>query len=180
MTYNIFLSRYSNNDKIIKNSFSRRTSLAMSSYISDQIRVDIATKKIFTPKKGRDQGEVEFSALILPSKLPKRNLDEIMGEKDYVIKNVKNRFIKSTNKEYKDHYFLQDSERISYFWSENDKNIAELETSGNKSKNPNNKMRLYNLYLFASPVAHKHFPKELGVTYKDLREIDEKAIEWIC
>lgn len=148
----------------------------MSSYISDQIRVDIATKKIFTPKQGRDQGEVEFSALILPSKTPKRNLDEIMGEKDYVVKSIKNRFIKPANKEYEDHYFLQDSERISYFWSENDKNISELEKSGNKNKNPNNKMRLYNLYLFASPVAHKHFPKELGVTHKDLREIDEKAV----
>lgn len=176
MTYNIFLSRYSNNDKIIKNSFSRRTSLGMSSYISDQMRVDMTTRQIFTPKKGRDQGEVEFSALILPRKTPKNILDEIMGEKEYVIKNIKNRFVKPPIKDYEDHYFLQDSERISYFWSENDKNISELETSGNKSKNPNNKMRLYNLYLFASPVAHKHFPKELGVTYKDLREIDEKAI----
>src|SRR5690554_3947424 len=100
MTYNIFLSRYSNNDKIIKNSFSRNTSLSMSAYISYKMRFDLNTRQIFYPKKGRDQGEVEFSALIIPGKITKKNLDLIMGENDYLVKNVKNRFVKPPLKDY--------------------------------------------------------------------------------
>lgn len=74
MAYNVFVSRYSNNSDIIKNSFSRSTSNAMSAYISDRNRYDMNLEKSIGPKEGRDEGEVTFSALFQLSDMTKSNL----------------------------------------------------------------------------------------------------------
>ena len=176
MAYNIFLSRYSNNDKIIKNSFSRKSSLGMSAYISDQYRYDDDKMLVYNPKKGRDISEVSYTALILPKDIPYSKLSHLVGRTDFVLGKIKNRFSTEKNFEYEDHYVIQDEDVISDFWLENDRNIFDVESDSRLMKNKNRKMRLYNLYLFASPVAHKHFPKEMKITYEDLREIDERAV----
>lgn len=176
MSYNVFVSRYSNNDKIIKNSFSRKTSLAMSAYISDQLRYDHQSKKIYNPKKGRDISEVSFSALILPKDIPDNHLKELLGQEDIRVHRVRDRFIRSSGYDYQDNIIIRDAEVISHFWKENDLNIANVEKDTKVVKNTKNKLRLYNLYLFSSPVAHKHFPKEMEITHNDLRAIDERAM----
>lgn len=176
MSYNVFVSRYSNNDKIIKNSFSRKTSLAMSAYISDQLRYDHQSKKIYNPKKGRDISEVSFSALILPKDIPDNHLKELLGQEDTRVHRVRDRFTRSSGYDYQDNIIIRDAEVISHFWQQNDLNIASVETDTRIVKNSRNKLRLYNLYLFSSPVAHKHFPKEMEITHHDLRAIDERAI----
>ena len=176
MAYNIFLSRYSNNDKIIKNSFSRKSSLGMSAYISDQFRYDYEKMLVYNPKKGRDESEVSYTALILPKDTPHDKLSHLVGRTDFVLSKIKNRFASHKSNNYEEHYVVQDEDVISKFWLENDYNISSVESDSRLVKNRNNKIRLYNLYLFASPVAHKHFPKSLGVSHEDLREIDERAI----
>lgn len=180
MAYSVFVSRYNNNSSIIKNSFSKSSSLGMSAYISNQFRVDVDSKKIYQPKKGRDESEVEFTALVLPSAIPKKQLDELVGEKDYPIKRVQDRFIDASDVVGKDNILIQDAEIISHFWSLNDKNIKDIKDQSLSLKKSNTDLRLYYLYLFTSPIAHKHFPKEMGITVNDLRKIEEVAIHTMC
>mgnify|MGYP001025335673 CR=1 FL=1 len=180
MAYSVFVSRYNNNSSIIKNSFSKASSLGMSAYISDQFRLDMDTKTQYLPKKGRDESEVEFSALILPSALPKKQLNKLTGEDDFPFKRVKDRFVDSKDVVGKENILIQDAEVISHFWSLNDKNIKSIKNDNPSLKRRKTDMRLYNLYLFTSPVAHKHFPKEMGITFRDLRKIEEQAIYAVC
>lgn len=180
MAYNVFVSRYSNNSDIIKNSFSRSTSNAMSAYISDRNRYDMNLEKSIGPKEGRDEGEVTFSALLLPSDMPESNLATLGIDDITKVNRVKNRFINDSDVIGKDHFIVQDDDVIATLWSLSDMNIKSIEQNSAIYKNRETKLRLYNLYLFTSPAAHKHFPPELNVTVDDLREIDERVIYEIC
>ena len=180
MAYNVFVSRYSNNSDIIKNSFSRSTSNAMSAYISNQERYDINLERPILPKLGRDEGEVTFSALLLPSDMPENNLIALGIDDESLIYRVKDRFLNHKDVIGKEHFLLQDKIVIANLWSLSDRNIQSIEQKSEIYKNRETRLRLYNLYLFTSPVAHKHFPPELNVTHEDLREIDERVIYEIC
>ena len=180
MAYNVFVSRYSNNSDIIKNAFSKSTSNAMSAYISNKTRIDHNLNSVLEPKVGRDDGEVDFSALILPSDIPLDVLEKLGVYDSSTLSRVIDRFERGENVKGSEHYILQNSNVISVLWSLNDKNIHNIQESSDVYKNRQQSLRLYDLYLFTSPVAHKHFPPEMNITADDLRAIDEKAIYEIC
>ena len=113
MAYNVFVSRYSNNSDIIKNSFSRSTSNAMSAYISNQERYDINLERPILPKLGRDEGEVTFSALLLPSDIPENNLIALGIDDESLIYRVKDRFLNHKDVIGKEHFLLQEIGRAS-------------------------------------------------------------------
>ena len=180
MAYNVFVSRYSNNSDIIKNAFSKSTSNAMSAYISNKTRIDHNLNYALEPKVGRDDGEVDFSALILPSDMPLDVLEKLGVYDSSTLSRVFDRFERGENVKGSEHYIVQNSNVISVLWSLNDRNIHNIQESSDVYKNRQQSLRLYDLYLFTSPVAHKHFPPEMNITADDLRAIDEKAIYEIC
>lgn len=180
MAYNVFVSRYSNNSDIIKNVFSKSTSNAMSAYISNKRRTDYNLNFTLEPKVGRDEGEVDFTALLLPDDMPNDVLEKIGISNVENLNRVIDRFANGENVKGKDHYVVRNSNVISILWSLSDRNIHNIQESSAIYKNREQDLRLYDLYLFTSPVAHKHFPPEMNVTAEDLREIDERVIYEIC
>lgn len=180
MAINVYVSRYSNNSDIIKNSFSRRSSNAMSAYISNQSRYDYNFQLPAKAKQARDDGEVEFTALLLPSDTPKSVFRELKVPDFVEFDRIESRFIDASKVVGREHFLIQDDQVTSLFWSLNDQNIHAIEQASPIYQNRETELRLYDLYLFTSPVAHKHFPPEMNVTAADLRELDERAIYEVC
>lgn len=152
----------------------------MSAYISDSDRYDMNLQRVILPKAGRDEGEVTFTALLLPSDMPESAL-KVLGIADINgVHRVKDRFRNDLDVKGKEHFLIQNDEVIETLWSLSDRNIRSIEQSSNIYKNRKTQLRLYDLYLFTSPVAHKHFPSALNVTHEDLRELDERVMYEIC
>lgn len=172
MAYNVMVSKLSNTSPVIKDYFNQRTSLAMSAYISDEIRRDLENNQPYKGKDSRDLGEVQFTALLFPSDAPERVLQSFNIKNTELNTRIKDRFENSKSLKFGEHYLIKEPYFISKFWTDQDTHIKEI----SKGK----KARLYNLMLFNTPAAKKHFPPEMHVTVDDLRELEEKAIYEIC
>lgn len=167
------VSKLNNNSSVIKNFDNRSSSLAMSAYISNEIRRDFFTNQPYAGKLSRDLSEVNFTALLLPSDLPREIISKLVNGREVIAHELRTRFKNLESVTYSKHYLIKDTEFISRFWSLQDAHVKAI------SKNVTN-ARLYNLMLFNSPASKKHFPPEMNISVEDLREIEEKAIYEIC
>jgi len=173
MPYNVYAIRLSDTDKRIKNKLNRRSSLPMGAYILNTILMSAVDKKAYEkPKKSRDEGEVVFSGLILPSDLPLEDYQKFALGAESLPITLKGLFTNIPSvANWKDHYFVDDNTVITDLLLENDRHIQMLEMEQYGEHDSKQNYRLYHTYVLTLPVANHHFPKQLGITRDDLLPI---------
>lgn len=173
MPYNVYAIRLSDTDKRIKNKLNRRSSLPMGAYILNTTLVSAIDKKAYEkPKKSRDEGEVVFSGLILPSDLPLEDYQKF-AQKEETLPITLNQMFSNIPSvaNWKDHYFVENNTVITDLLLENDRHIKALEMEQYGEHDSKQNYRLYHTYVLTLPVANHHFPKQLGITREDLLPI---------
>ena len=173
MPYNVYAIRLSDTDKRIKNKLNRRSSLPMGAYILNTTLVSAVDKKAYEkPKKSRDEGEVVFSGLILPSDLPLDDYRKFAAGTQTLPITLNQMFSNIPSvANWKDHYFVEDNTVITDLLLENDRHIKSLEMEQYGKHDAQQNYRLYHTYVLTLPVANHHFPKQLGITREDLLPI---------
>lgn len=173
MPYNVYAIRLSDTDKRIKNKLNRRSSLPMGAYILNTTLVSAVDKKAYEkPKKSRDEGEVVFSGLILPSDLPLEDYQKFSLRAETLPITLNQMFSNIPSvANWKDHYFVENNTVITDLLLENDRHIQALEMEQYGEHDSKQNYRLYHTYVLTLPVANHHFPKQLGITREDLLPI---------
>lgn len=173
MPYNVYAIRLSDTDKRIKNKLNRRSSLPMGAYILNTTLVSAIDKKAYEkPKKSRDEGEVVFSGLILPSDLSLEDYQKFAAGVQTLPITLNQMFSNIPRiANWKNHYFVEDNTVITDLLLENDRHIKSLEMEQYGKHDAQQNYRLYHTYVLTLPVANHHFPKQLGITREDLLPI---------
>ena len=132
----------------------------MGAYILNTTLVSAVDKKAYEkPKKSRDEGEVVFSGLILPSDLPLEDYQKFALKEETLPITLNQMFSNIPSvANWKDHYFVEDNAVITDLLLENDRHIQALEMEQYGEHNSKQNYRLYHTYVLTLPVANHHFP----------------------